>query len=178
MAGGFISPEASMIRIIELDHKSLNSLSRLFHSNQNPPAAICQPIQCINVVDKNDVAPHLQLQLCHERGVLDTASIVCLESSHSSAEILGPDGEEVSTYLIQLCSISSIHLGICAVYVEGIAEDRVILWTNSCLQQRDIFLRVSPNSYPVEEVPICFVLSLSVIFHKVDGSEKFPQVSQ
>ena len=123
VAGVLLSPEASMIRIVEPDHKSLNSLSCLFHSDQHPPAAIGQPVQCINVVDKNYVAPHLQLQLCHERGVLDAAGIVCLESSHSSAEVLGPDAEEVSTYLVQLGSVSSIDLGICAVYVECVGVD-------------------------------------------------------
>ena len=123
VAGVLFSPEATMIRIIESDHKSFDSLSSLFHSNQHPPAAIGQPVQCINVVDENDVAPDLQLQLCHERGVLDTASIVCLESSHSSAEVLGPDAEEVSTYLVQLGSVSSIDLGICAVYVECVGVD-------------------------------------------------------
>ena len=86
-----------MIRIFEPDHKSSNSLSRLFHSDQHPPAAIGQPIQGINVVDKDDVAPDLQLQLCHEGSVLDTACIVCFKFSHSSAGILGPDGEEFST---------------------------------------------------------------------------------
>ena len=123
VAGVLLSPEASMIRIIESDHKSFHSLSRLFHSDQHPPAAIGQPIQGINVVDKDDVTPNLQLQHSLEGSILDAASVVDLERFDESACILGLDGEEFSVDLIQLSIVPGVDFSVCAVDVEGIGVD-------------------------------------------------------
>ena len=51
VAGILLSSEAAMVRILELDHKSLDRFPRLFYSNQHSTAAIGQPVQCVNIVN-------------------------------------------------------------------------------------------------------------------------------
>ena len=169
---------AAIVGIVQSHNKSLDSLASLLNVDQHSSAAVCQAIEGVDVVDKNHFRTNLQLQNSLEWSVFDATSVVSLESLHQLARILCLDGEELAVDLFQLAAVSRVHLGICAVYVEGIAQDRIILWAHSCLQQGDIFLSVSPNSNPVEEIPIYFVLSLAVIFHQVDDLEQFPQVSQ
>ena len=121
VAGVLLSPEATMIRVFELDDKSLGlPISSLFYCNQFSSAAVGQPIQGIDVVDKDDFTPDLQLQHSLEGGVPDAASVVDLERFDEPACILGLDGEEFSVNLIQLGIVPGVDFGVCAVDVEGI----------------------------------------------------------
>ena len=119
-----LTSKASVFRIIELDHKSLwLSLPSLFYVNQHSSAAVGQPIQGINVMDKDDVTPNLQLQHSLEGSIPDAASVVDLERFDEPACILGFDGEEFSVDLIQLSIVPGVDFGVCAVDVEGIGVD-------------------------------------------------------
>ena len=93
MAGVLLATEASMFRILELDHKSLRfPLFSLFHINEHPSAAVGQPIEGVDIVDQHDVAPHLQLQHSLERGIPDSACAVDVELLDQLAGIPGFDG--------------------------------------------------------------------------------------
>ena len=119
-----LTSKASVFRIIELYHKSLwLALSSLFYVNQHSSAAVGQPIQGINVMDKDDVTPNLQLQHSLEGSIPDAASVVDLERFDEPACILGFDGEEFSVDLIQLSIVPGVDFGVCAVDVEGIGVD-------------------------------------------------------
>ena len=119
-----LTSKASVFRIIELYHKSLRlALSSLFYVNQHSSAAVGQPIQGINVVDKDDVTPNLQLQHSLEGSIPDAASVVDLERFDEPACVLGLDGEEFSVNLIQLGIVPGVDFGVCAVDVEGIGVD-------------------------------------------------------
>ena len=100
MAGILLSSEASMVRILKFDHKSFDRFPGLFYINQHSTAAIGQPVQCVYIVHKDNFAPNLQLQLCQEGGVLDTACLVGVEFFYCPAGILGLDGEELAAYLV------------------------------------------------------------------------------
>ena len=83
VAGVFLTAEASVFRILEPDHKSLHlPLNSLFHINKHPSAAVGQPIQGVNVVDKDDVTADLQLQHSLEWGVPDSPRAVDVELLH------------------------------------------------------------------------------------------------
>ena len=124
MAGVLLSPEATMLSVFELDDKSLGlPISSRFYCNQHSSTAVGQPIQGINVVDKDDVTPNLQLQHSLEGSIPDAASVVDLERFDEPACILGLDGEEFSVNLIQLGIVPGVDFGVCAVDVEGIGVD-------------------------------------------------------
>ena len=85
VAGVLLSLQASMFRIVKSDHKSPDGLSRFLYINQNTSAAICQPVQSVDVVHQDDLATDLELQDGLEGGVLNTSSVVDIELPHSSA---------------------------------------------------------------------------------------------
>ena len=61
VAGVLLTLETSMFRIVEFDDKSLDGLPSLFYGNQHTSTAVGQPIQGVDVVDQDDVAPNLSL---------------------------------------------------------------------------------------------------------------------
>ena len=173
----FLSLLAAMVGIVESHNKSLDSIASLLHIDQHSSAAVCQSIKGIHIVDKDHLCTNLQLEHSLKWSVFDATCVVGLEGLYCLASVFGLDGEELAVDLLQLAAVPGVHLGIGAIYMEGIFEAGIILWTHSGLQQGDIFLCVSSDSDPVEEVPIGFVFPLTVIFHKVDHLEKSPQVS-
>ena len=121
VAGVLLSLEASVFGILELNYKSLwLSICSFFHIDKHPSAAVGQPIQGVNVVDKHYLTTHLQLQHSLERGILDGACAVDMELLNKPAGILGFDGEELSIYFIKLCIVSGIHFCVCSINVEGV----------------------------------------------------------
>ena len=118
VAGVLLSLEASMFGILELNYKSLwPPICSFFHIDKHPSAAVGQPIQGVNVVDKHYFTPHLQPQHSLERGILDGACTVDVELLNKLAGILGFDGEELSIYFIKLCVVSRVHFCVCSVNV-------------------------------------------------------------
>ena len=118
VAGVLLSLEASMFGILELNHKSLwPPICSFFHINKHPSAAIGQPIQGVNVMDKHYLTTHLQLQHSLERGILDGACTVDVELLNKLAGIFGFDGEELSINFIKLCVVSRVHFCVCSVNV-------------------------------------------------------------
>ena len=110
-----------MFRILELNYKSLwLSICSFFHIDKHPSAAVGQPIQGVNVVDKHYLTTHLQLQHSLERGILDGACTVDVELLNKLAGILGFYGEELSIYFIKLCIVSGVHFCVCSINVEGV----------------------------------------------------------
>ena len=110
-----------MLRVFELDDQSLGlPISSRFYCNQHSSTAVGQPIQGIDVVDKDDFTPDLQLQHSLEGGVPDAASVVDLECFDEPACIFGLDGKEFSINVVQLGIVPGIDFGIGAVDVEGI----------------------------------------------------------
>ena len=146
----FLSLLAAMVGIVESHNKSLDSFASLLYIDQHSSTAVCQSIKGIDIVDKDDFSSNLQLQHSLERSVFDAACVIGLERLHRLASIFGLDGEELAIDLLQLAAVPGVHLGIGAIYMEGIFEAGIILWTHSCLQQGDIFLCVSSNSDPVQ----------------------------
>ena len=121
VAGVLLSLEASVFGILELDYKSLwPPICSFFHIDKHPSAAVGQPIQGIDVVDKDDFTPDLQLQHSLEGRVPDAASIVDLECFDEPACIFGLDCEKFSINVVQLGIVPGIDFGIGAVDVEGI----------------------------------------------------------
>ena len=121
VAGVLLSLEASVFGILELNYKSLwPPICSFFHIDKHPSAAVGQPIQGVNVVDKHYLTPHLQLQHSLERGILDGACTVDVELLNKPAGILGFDGEELSIYFIKLCIVSGVHFCVCSINVEGV----------------------------------------------------------
>ena len=164
VAGVLLSLQASMFRIVKSDHKSPDGLSRFLYINQNTSAAICQPVQGVDVVDQDDLAANFELQDGLEWSVLDASSIVDVELPHSSARVPGLDGEHFSFYLLQLRVVSGIHLGVGPVDVEGVAvEGGVGLLAHSGLKKGDVLLCVDASSYPVQQIPVDLVIALSMI---------------
>ena len=118
VAGVLLSLEASVFGILELNHKSLwPPICSFFHINKHPSAAIGQPIQGVNVMDKHYLTTHLQLQHSLERGILDGACTVDVELLNKLAGIFGFDGEELSINFIKLCVVSRVHFCVCSVNV-------------------------------------------------------------
>ena len=118
VAGVLLSLEASVFGILELNYKSLwLSICSFFHIDKHPSAAVGQPIQGVNVVDKHYFTPHLQLQHSLERGILDGACTVDVELLNKLAGIFGFDGEELSINFIKLCVVSRVHFCVCSVNV-------------------------------------------------------------
>ena len=146
VAGVFLSPEASVVGIVELDKESFDGVPRHLHINQHSSAAVCQSIESVHIVDKYHFTSNLKLEYSEEWSVLNAAGIVCLERFHSSAGVFGLDGEQLTVDLFQFAVVSGIYLGIGAVDVEGVVEDGVGLWSDSRLEQSDIFLCVKPCS--------------------------------
>ena len=138
--------ELPMVGIVESDDESLDALTSSLHIDQHSSAAVCQSIEGVHVVDKDNFSSNLQLEHSLKGCVLDAPSVVHLECLHRPACISGLDGDQLTVDLLQFAGVSGVHLGIGAIYVEGIVEDGVRLWTDSCLQQGDIFLCVSPDS--------------------------------
>merc|ERR1719239_295393 len=167
-----------MVRIVELDHQASESLASLFNVHQYSSAAICQPVQSVDVVDQDYLTSYLQLQLILKRRISHTTSIVGVERLHYSACIFGLDFEEFSLNLVQLSVVPGVDLGIGAIDVQGFAvQGGVGLGPNSCLQHGNVLFCLSASSYSVQEVSIDFVFTLPMVFLQVDHSEEFPQVS-
>ena len=72
VAGVLLTLETSMFRIVEFDDKSLDGLPSLFYGNQHTSTAVGQPIQGVDVVDQDDVAPNFDPQLILKWCVADT----------------------------------------------------------------------------------------------------------
>ena len=124
VTGVLLSLEASMFGILELNHKSLwPPICSFFHINKHPSAAIGQPVQGVNVMDKHYLTTHLQLQHSLERGILDSACAVDFELLDQFAGILGFYSVQVSTNLIKLGIVSGVDLGVRSVNVEGIGDN-------------------------------------------------------
>ena len=122
VAGGFLSPESSVVGIVEFNKESFDGVPRHLHINQHSSAAVGQPIEGVNVVDQDNLTPDLELEYSLKRGVLHTASVVCVELLHSSAVGFCLDGEEFPVDLVQLGLVACIDLGICAIDVKCLAD--------------------------------------------------------
>ena len=122
VAGVFLSPEASVVGIVELDKESLDGVPRHLPINQHSSAAVGQPIEGVNVVNQDNLTPDLELEYSLKGGVLHTASVVCVELLHSSAVGLCLDGVEFPAHLVQLGLVACIDLGICAIDVKCLAD--------------------------------------------------------
>ena len=149
-AGILLALDAPMAGIVKPDGKSLDSFASFFNCDQHSSAAVSQSIESVHIVDKDYLSSDFQFEHSLKGGVLDAASVVGLECLDSSACIFGLDGEQFTVDLFQLAGVSGVHLGIGAVNVESILEDGVVPWPDSCLQQRNVLLRVSPYSNPVQ----------------------------
>lgn len=134
-AGSFCSLLPAMVGIVELDNQSIDSFTSLFNVHQHSSATVGQSVQGVYVVYKNYFSSYLDLQHSLKRGVLDAAGIVGLEGLYCLAGIFGLDGEHLAWHLFQLAVVPGVHLGICAVDVEGIVDTWVRHWTHSCFQQ-------------------------------------------
>ena len=134
-----------MVGIVEPDHQASGApLVTLLHVHQHTSAAVRQPVKGVNIVDQDDFTPYLELQLVQERSVLDTPCLVRFELSHSSAGILGLDGEELSLNLVQLGIVSGVDLGVGAIDVQGVGvQGGVRLGPNSGLQQGNVLFSLS-----------------------------------
>merc|ERR1719239_228008 len=167
-----------MVRIVELDHQASESLASLFNVHQYISAAICQPVQCVDIMDQYHLTAYLQLQLSLKRRVSHTPGIVGVERLHCSACILGLDFEEFSVNLVQLGIVPGVDLGVGAIDVQGVAvQGGVRLGPNSGLQHGNVLFCLCTSSHSVQEVPVDFVLTLPMVLLQFDHSEEFPQVS-
>ena len=171
--------QAAMFRVVQLDDQPPDGLATLLHIYQDSSAAIGQPIQCVHIMDHDDLAAHLEPQFSHEGGVLYAACIVCLERRHRPAGILGLYDEELPVYLLQLGIVSGIHFGVGAINVESVAvEGGIRPRENPCLKGSNVLLRLLACPHSVEQVSVNLVFTLAMVLLKVDHCEEPPQVSQ
>ena len=69
--------KAAMVRIVELDDKPGGGVPLLLPVNQNSPAAVGEAIECVDVMNKDNLCTDLQLQFFLEWCVLNAPGIVC-----------------------------------------------------------------------------------------------------
>ena len=166
-----------MVRIVKLDGEPVDAVALLLHIDEDSAASVGEAINCINVVNKDNLSADLQVQDCLKWCVLDTSGIVGFECLYCSARVFGFDCEKFSLHLVQFGLVSGVDFGVGAVDVDGVFETGISFGTNSGSQQINVFFRVMSCSHPVQQVPIRLVVALTMVGFKVDNSEKSPQVS-
>ena len=176
-AGVLLPQEAAMVRIVELDHQSVDGLALLLHTDEDTPTSVGETIDRIYVVDKDNFRVDLQVQDCLKRCVLDTASVVSLECLDCFARIFCFDSEQFSLYLIQFGPVSRVDFGVGSINVDGVFKTGVSFGTNSGSQEGDVLFCMMSCPHPVQKFPIILVLALTMVCFKSDNSETSPQVS-
>ena len=62
LARVLLSVEAPVIGIVESDYESFDTLTSFLHIDQHSSAAVCQSIEGVHVVDKDNFGSNLQLE--------------------------------------------------------------------------------------------------------------------
>ena len=97
-----LSLKAAVVRIVKLDNESVDRFALPLYAYQDSTTSIGEAVNCVDVVDEDDLCVDLQLQFCLKRCILDAPGIIDTEGLHCSAGVFCFEVEQLSSLALFL----------------------------------------------------------------------------